>query len=78
MSHSQLRSDLETVGFKRAHPASEHYKHRDITIRLDQPDGYTSYNHMHIEVGSKSKKSYYDINLEKVNRRSPNAHIKIR
>ena len=32
---------------------------------------------MHIELGKKSSKTYYDSNLERVNKRSLKAHIRI-
>ena len=78
MSPSKLRSDLKSAGFNRASPYSQHYKRGDITIRLDNPDSSTPYNHMHIEVGPKGNKIYYDTKLNRVDRRSPDAHIRIR
>ena len=74
MKPDKLRNDLIKVGFKRQSIYSEHYKRGDIIIRLDGPHKNTKYNHMHIEY----KKQSYDINLNKVNRRSPDAHIRIR
>lgn len=76
MKRSQLRSDLDAAGFKRASQYSEHYKRGDITIRLDPAGGKTPYNHMHIEVGK--GRQNYDVNLNPVGRRSPDAHIRIR
>ena len=78
MDPSKLRSDLESAGFDRASPYSQHYKRGDITIKLDNPDSSTPYNHMHIEVGPKGNKIYYDLKLNRVDRRSPDAHIRIR
>ena len=73
LTPSQLRTALKEAGFKRLSTKSEHYQRGNIKIRLDGPHSKTPYNHMHIEY----KKQSYDVHLNKVDRKSPNAHIRI-
>ena len=75
MNPAALRQDLIKAGFKRASPKSEHYIRGGIKIRLDGPHKKTPYNHMHIEY---RKNRSYDIKLNRVERTSPDAHIKIK
>lgn len=79
LERGQLIKDIERAGFKRVSPLkspSIHYQRGGMKIRLDSPDKYTPFNHMHLNYGG--NKSAYDIFLNPVNYKSPAAHIPIR
>lgn len=76
MSPDKLRSDLEKAGWRRASDRSEHYKRGKHIIRLDGPDKNTPYNHMHIN--RVDKYHAFDKDLNRVDYRSRQAHIRIK
>ncbi|WP_018676242.1 RHS repeat domain-containing protein [Riemerella columbina] len=79
LERDQLIRDIEKAGFKRVGPLespSVHYQREAMKIRLDAPDKYTPFNHMHLNYGG--NKNAYDIFLNPVNYKSPAAHIPIR
>ena len=79
LKRGQLIKDIEGAGFKRVSPLespSIHYQRGGTKIRLDAPDKYTPFNHMHLNYGG--NKNAYDIFLNPVNYKSPTAHIPIR
>ena len=84
MDKTQIMQDLQSAGFETLpeNPHSQHMLHinkrgvEGIKIRIDTPHNGVPYNHMHIQYERTGL--YYDKNLNPVDRKSPNAHIRIR
>ncbi|MEO6302268.1 MAG: RHS repeat-associated core domain-containing protein [Bacteroidia bacterium] len=79
LEREQLVKDLEAAGFTRVgldNPTGMHFERGDIKVRLDQADSKTLFNHMHINYGG--NKGTYDVYLNPVNYKSPDAHIQIK
>ncbi|WP_029988654.1 RHS repeat-associated core domain-containing protein [Myroides odoratimimus] len=73
-----LIRDIERIGFRKIYEGQgmTKYGHGKLQIRIDPPQGKTNYNHMHLNYGGDKKA--YNINLQPVNFRSTEAHIRIK
>jgi RHS repeat-associated protein len=78
LERGQLIKDIGSVGFKKVFEGKGmmHFERGGMKIRLDPPQPGTPFSHMHLNYGG--NKNAYDIFLNRVNYKSPAAHIPIR
>lgn len=80
MEREDLVRDIEKFGFKyqeSSYKASQHYKKGKWTIRIDQADRATPYNHL-IDKGTGRNRIPHDVNLNPVKVKDPAGHIRIK
>ncbi len=81
LERGQLIQDIEGAGFKRVgldNPVGMHFERGGMKIRLDPSQAGTPFNHMHLELGRKANRTFYDMLLNSVPYDAPAAHIPIR